>query len=62
MTPGMAAVHRAQSLVEFQLVGVCMPLGTKPFTQALHHLVSLLIYLLLAARATLVKEPYEAIP
>jgi hypothetical protein len=38
-----------------------MPRGTKPFTQALHDFVSLCIYLLLAKRATLVKEPNEAI-
>jgi hypothetical protein len=61
MTPGMAAVHGAQSFVELQLVEVCMPRGTKPFTQALHDFVSLYIYLLLAKRATLVKEPNEAI-
>jgi hypothetical protein len=59
MTYGMAAVHCSQSLVEFELVEVCMHLGTKPFAKALHCCASLRMHLLLAQRAMPVKEPCE---
>jgi hypothetical protein len=59
MASSMATVHNSQSLIEVQLVEVCMHLRTIPFTEALHRPVVLLMHVLLAERATLVKEPCE---
>jgi hypothetical protein len=50
-----------QRLEEVGLVEVCVCLGTKPFAKALHRFVAQLVHLLLAKRATLVKEPYKKI-
>jgi hypothetical protein len=61
MTFSVVTVHGAQSLIEFKLVEVCMHLGTKPFTKALHRCVALRIHFLLAKRATPAKEPCKAI-
>lgn len=62
MATDMAAVYCAQSLVELQFVEVCMKLRAKPLAKALHYCVALLMHLLLAKRATPVKEPREEIP
>jgi hypothetical protein len=61
MAPGMATVDRVQGLEEVQLVDVCVHLGAKPFAKALHRFIALDVHLLLAKRATLVKEPGEQI-
>jgi len=62
MASSVATVHSSQSLIEVQLVEVRMHLRTIPFTEALHRPVALLMHLLLAERATLVKEPCEEMP
>jgi hypothetical protein len=56
---GMASVHCVQSLVEVQLIEVGVWLGTKPFAKTLHCSVALLMHLLPAERAALVKEACE---
>jgi hypothetical protein len=61
MTSGVATVHGSQGLVELSLGEVCMHLGTIPFTKAVHRGARLLMRLLLADRAMLVKEPYEKV-
>jgi hypothetical protein len=59
MTSDVATVHGSQGLVELSLGEVCMHLGTTPSTKAVHRAARLLMRLLLADRAMLVKEPYE---
>jgi hypothetical protein len=59
MASSMATVHSSQSLIEFQLIQVRMHLRTIPFTKALHRPVAMLMQVLLAEWATLVKEPCE---
>ena len=61
MASDVVTVHRPQRLIEFALVEVRMFLGTKPFTKVLHGFAALRLHILPAKRATLTKEPCEAI-
>ena len=60
MTSGVVTVHCAQRFIELALVEVCMHLGTKPFPKVLHGFVTPRLHFLPAKRATLAKEPCEA--
>jgi hypothetical protein len=57
----VVTVDRGQSLVEVKFIEVRMHFATKPFAKSLRRFVTLLMHLLLAKRAMLVKEPPKEI-